>query len=108
MKPLSETLKELGIAFTFPIKITDTNGNRTYFENSGGYWHKREYNSDGKETYFKNSNGFWIKREYDADGNITYYEDHNGSRQGTPRSESCDGKVVEIDGQKYELKLKAQ
>lgn len=108
MKPLSETYKELGIAFAFPIEITDASGNSTYFENSTGYWRKREYNSDGKETYFKNSNGFWIKREYDADGNITYYEDHNGSRQVTPRSESYNGTVLEIDGKKYELKLKAQ
>ena len=36
MKPLSETLTELGIAFTFPIEITDSNGYATYYENSYG------------------------------------------------------------------------
>ena len=36
MKKLSDTLKELGIVFTFPIKIKDKNGNETYSENSDG------------------------------------------------------------------------
>lgn len=36
MKLLSETLTELGIAFSFPIKINDANGNETYYENSKG------------------------------------------------------------------------
>ena len=127
MKKLSETYKELGIDFKFPIIINDANGNRTYRECSYGYWFKREYNSDGNVTYYENSNGCWIKREYDANGNRTYYEnskgcwtkreydargnetyykDSNGFKRGTPKSQSCDGKVVEIDGKKYELKLK--
>jgi len=38
MKPLSEILTELGIAFTFPIEITDANGDETYYEDSDGYW----------------------------------------------------------------------
>ena len=37
MKPLSETLTELGIAFTFPIEINDAKGNWTYYERSDGY-----------------------------------------------------------------------
>jgi len=36
MKKLSETLKELGIAFDFPIVIEDANGNRAYCETSDG------------------------------------------------------------------------
>jgi hypothetical protein len=36
MKKLSETYKELGIAFTFPIEIKDANGNETYYEDSDG------------------------------------------------------------------------
>ena len=36
MKKLSETLTELGIAFTFPIDIKDAKGNMTYFEDSYG------------------------------------------------------------------------
>ena len=87
MKPLSETYKKLGIDFTFPIEIKDANGNTTYYEASNGRWYRREYDNKGNRTYHGNSSGICI---------------------GIPRSESCDGKVVEIDGQKYELKLTAQ
>lgn len=81
MKKLSKTYKELGIAFTFPIKIKDAHGNETYFEDEGGYWYRREYDEDGKVTYFENSNGY---------------------KKGTKRG-SCDGKVIEVDGKKYKL-----
>ena len=74
MKTLSDTLKELNINFSFPIKIKDANGNHTYFEDS-----------DGK----------WSKREYDADGNETYYEHSDGTKRGTPRSaKTCEGKIL--------------
>ena len=63
MKKLSETLSELNINFSFPIKIKD------------------------------------------ADANTTYYEHSNGTKRGTPRSvKACEGKIVEFDGVKYELK----
>ena len=84
MKKLSETYKELGIAFSFPITIRDYNGDLTYHENI---------------------KGFWVKRERDANGNVTYYEDGNGYKTGTPRSaKTCEGKVIEVDGIKYKLK----
>ena len=82
MKKLSDTYKELGITFSFPIIIKDANGNQTYYENS---------------------NGFWCKQEYDANGNETYCEDRDGPKRGTPRIQSCDGKVIEVDGKKYKL-----
>ena len=105
MKKLSEIYKELGIAFSFPIQIKDSNGNETYFERSNGYWYRLEYDAKGNETYHKNSDGYWCRREYDANGNETYYEDSNGYKRGTPRSaKTCEGKVIEIDGIKYELK----
>ena len=103
MKKVSDTLTELGIAFTFPIEITNADGNETYYENSNGYWRKCEYDADGNETYFENSNGYWSKCEYDADGNETYYENSKGDQRGTPPSQSCAGKVVEVDGKKYKL-----
>lgn len=78
MKPLSETLTELGIAFSFPIEIKDANGRVTYYENSEDYWHKCEYDARGYETY---------------------YENINGVKRGTPKSaKTCEGKVVEVDG----------
>jgi len=124
MKKLSETYKELGIDFTFPIEIEDANGNETYYENDDGYWSKhvydgdgnvtyyedrdgywkkREYDADGNVTYHEDSEGYWNKREYDADGSLTYYENSWGCLEGTPRSQSCDGKVIEVDGKKYKL-----
>ena len=84
MKKLSEIYKELGIAFSFPIEITDSNGNQTYYELSDGYW---------------------SRAECDAIGNRTYFETSDGVKIGTPRSaKTCEGKVVEVDGIKYELK----
>ncbi len=66
MKKLSDTYKELGVDFTFPIKIKDADGNQTYYENS---------------------NGFWCRQEYDANGNETYCEDRDGPKRGTPTNQ---------------------
>ena len=108
MKKVSETYKELGIAFTFPIEIKDADGNETYYENSNGYWEKYEYDANGNRTYYENSEGDWRKYEYDANGmpfngNLTYYEDSDGYKKGKPRWQSCAGKVIEVDGKKYKL-----
>jgi len=62
----------------FPFIIKDKNGKRIYYENSTGFWTKREYNSDGNEIYFEDSNGFWIKTEYNSNGNIIYLVDSTG------------------------------
>ena len=84
MKKLSETLTELGIAFSFPIQINDAKGNEIYYENSDDYWYR--YDRDFK-------------------GNEIYYENSEGLKQGTPKSsKTCEGKVVEVDGIKYKLK----
>jgi hypothetical protein len=56
MKKLSETYKELGIAFSFPIKIKDANGYMTYYESSDGYWCRYERGAMGNVTYYENSN----------------------------------------------------
>lgn len=83
MKKLSETLTELGIAFTFPIQIMEANDRVTYFEDSDDYW----------ERY-----------ERDANGNETYFENRDGVMRGTPKSaKTCEGKVIEVDGLKYKL-----
>ena len=100
---LSETLKENGIDFTFPIQIKDANGKETYYENRSGYWCRFEYDAKGNKTFYENSTGFWSKAEYDAKGNKTFYENSTGEKKETPKSKSCAGKVVEIDGKKYKL-----
>ena len=105
MKKLSELYKELGIAFTFPIQIKDANSNETYCEYSDGYWRRHEYDANGNETYCKNSHNYSYRCQYDDNDNRNYFEDSNGLREGTPRSaKTCEGKVVEVDGIKYELK----
>ena len=53
MKKLSETYKELGIAFNFPIEITDDNGRDTYCEESDGFWWRYERDDKGRPTYTK-------------------------------------------------------
>ena len=103
MKKLSDIYKELGIDFTFPIEITNANGDRTYYERSDGFWSKRECDASGNQTYFEDSKGYWWKYEYDSNGNETYFENNNGYKDGTPRSQSCAGKIVEVDGKKYKL-----
>jgi len=62
----------------FPFQIKDENENIIYFENSNGYWYKREYDSNRKEIYIKNSNGFWAKSEYDLNANLIYTENSYG------------------------------
>jgi len=61
MKKLSETYKELGIDFSFPIEIKDENGNETYYEDSDGYWSRYEYDKNGKGTYYEDSDGYKVR-----------------------------------------------
>ena len=104
MKKLSKVYKELGIDFTFPIKIKDANGNLTYYEAHYwyGYWHRYEYDEKGNSTYYEIGDGYWHRYEYDEKGNETYFENSKGIKKGTKRG-SCDGKVIEVDGKKYKL-----
>ena len=126
MKPLSEILTELGIAFTFPIEITDSSGvfcRTTYYEDSNGYWEKWERDAEGNPTYFEDSNkswkkwerddkgnptymensyGLWHRWERDANGIETYYESSDGTKEGTPKSaKTCEGKVSEEEGRAF-------
>ena len=65
-------------ATEFPFRLYDSNGNVIYYENSNGFWLKREYDANGNEIYFENSNGFWGKYQYDDNGNEIYFEDSDG------------------------------
>jgi len=108
----------------FPFEIKDKKGNRIYYETSGGYWSKREYDSSGNQIYYENSNGLWVKYEYDSNGKLIHFEnskgywakkeyDSNGKEIYFENSvgvvidnrpnPSCEGKIVEIDGKKYQL-----
>ena len=100
---LAQAYKQQFGEVSYPFEIFDANGNQTYYEDSDGYWRKREYDAKGNETYYEDSDGYWWKRIYDAKGNETYYENSKGRFKGQKQS-SCDGKIVEIDGKKYKLK----
>ena len=88
----------------FPFSIKDKNGNLLYFEDSDGLWLKNEFDSKGNTIYSKHSNGYWVKREFDSNGNETYFENSEGMIIDNRPKSTCEGKVVEIDGKKYQLK----
>ena len=85
------------------LRLYDSNGKIIYFEDSTGYWEKSEYDTNGKLIYYENSNGYWYKSEYDSNGNRIYYENSDGNIEDNRPKESCEGKVVEIDGKTYKL-----
>ena len=86
MKPLSETLTELGIGFSFPIEIMEANDRVTYYEDSDDYWEIYERDVKGSPTYHEDSNGFWQKWKRNADGDVLYYEDSTGVKKGIPEA----------------------
>ena len=59
-------------------RVYNTDGKRIYYENSNGYWAKREYDANGNEIYYETSNLFWRKSEYDTNGNLIYSKNSNG------------------------------
>ena len=62
----------------FPFYIKDKNGKDIYYENSTGYWGKRQYDQNGNQIYSEDSTGYWWKRQYDQYGNQIYFEDSTG------------------------------
>jgi len=74
----NQTITQFLNVKTFPFETKDDNGKPIYYENSYGFWRKKEYDSDGNLIYYENSSGNWIKKEYDCNGNLIYYEDSIG------------------------------
>jgi hypothetical protein len=74
MKTIAQELK----VTEFPFRIKDKNNNQIYFEDSEGYWWKREFDKNNNEIYFEDSDGYWVKREYDSNNNKIYYENPDG------------------------------
>jgi hypothetical protein len=96
---LKHDFKSKGSLFLY-----NDNGNIIYFEDSKGFWSKREYDTNGNEIYYETSNVYWWKQEFDSNGNRIYYEDSTGYIEDNRPKGSCNGKVVEIDGKRYQLK----
>lgn len=44
----------------FPFEIKDKNNREIYYENSDGYWERREWDSNGNRIHFENSSGLII------------------------------------------------
>jgi hypothetical protein len=61
------------------------------------------YDSEGNLVYTERGNGYWEKFKYDSEGNQIYWEDSDGDFTDPPPKESCNNKVIEIDGKKYKL-----
>lgn len=80
------------------LEIRNKNDNLIYYENSEGFWSKREYDSQGNQIYLENSNGFWEKWEWDSQGNVIYFENSNGGIIDNRPPE-----VIEHNGRKYQL-----
>jgi len=41
----------------FPFTINDSRDNEIYYEDSHGFWSKKEYDSNNNEIYYEDSNG---------------------------------------------------
>jgi len=67
------------------FRLSDSEGNITYWENSDKNWYRSEYDSEGNETYWEDSSKFWSRYEYDSEGNETYHESSNGVTRGASR-----------------------
>ena len=103
MKTIAQLLKH-DFKSKGSLYLYDTDGNEIYFEDSNGFWYKQEFDVNGNKIYYENSYGYWVKRDYDSNGNKIYYENSNGTIIDKRPKASCNGKVVEIDGKKYQLK----
>ncbi len=51
----------------FPFRIKDSNGNEIYWEDSSGYWEKREYDVNGNRIYWENSFGTIVDKRPKTD-----------------------------------------
>jgi hypothetical protein len=88
----------------FPFTIKDKDGNTIYFETSDKLWSKTEYDSNENLIYYEGSNGYWERKEFDSNGNRTYWETSDGYLVDNRSKSTCEGKIVEVDGKKYQLK----
>lgn len=62
----------------FPFITKDNRGNQIYYEDSCGFWIKREYNDNGSVIFYEDSKGYWVKYEYNDYGNTIYVENSDG------------------------------
>ena len=96
----------------------DSNENLIHRKSSDGYESWREYDSNENLIHRKSSDGYEYWREYDSNGKVIHYKNSNGDEtwydsngnsitkeQFDKLQASCDGKIIEVDGKKYQLTL---
>jgi len=69
--------------------------------NNGGF---SLYDKNNNEIYYEDSSGYWYKKEYDKNNNEIYYENSSGTIIDNRSKQIYNNKIVEIDGKKYKLK----
>jgi hypothetical protein len=90
----------------FPFIIKDRNGNQIYYEDSNGFWVKREWNENGKQIYYEDSHKHWYEAEYDWKGNLVYYLNSNGEIRDyrpKPKPEYTMEQLIEKLGEDFKL-----
>lgn len=95
--------QQLGIK-DFSFRIKDKNGNIIYCEDSNCHWYKKEYDKNGNIIYREHSDGWWYKKEFDKNNNCIYCEYSDGTIEDNRPKESCNNKIITIEGKKYKLK----
>lgn len=84
----------------------DEKDNIIYFEGSDGCWSKSEYNSKNKIVYYENSDGYWFQKEYDEKGNEIYFEDSLGDVIDNRIKELTINEIEKLLG--YKIKIKGE
>ena len=59
MKENQTIAQFLGIK-TFPFEINNDQGKVIYYEDSDGYWSKKQYDANGNQIYYENSHGYIV------------------------------------------------
>jgi len=101
---MKQTIAQFLNVKDFPFEIKDKYGKIIYREWCDNYWVKSKYDENNNEIYFETSNRYWFKKEYDKSKTVIYCEDSDGHVVDNRFKNSCNNKVIEIDGKKYKLK----
>ena len=88
------------------FEVYDENDNLIYFENSDGYWFKKEYDEKGNMIYYENSEGSWFKKEYDERSNVIYYGNSDGEFVDNRVKELTVEEIEKLLG--YKIKIKGE
>ncbi len=62
----------------YGMEILNDNHKEIYFEDSNGYWVKREFDDNDNQVYYEDSYGSWVIKEYDEYGYLIFYDTSEG------------------------------